>query len=238
MFLKQATVLDGRLVAVKDEGTFNKIEEAQFVVQGHRDSIKSSLVHNSTLVHQFSTIIIVSFSVIFQFSILSTGATQAYLESEENLQRKIFVKPWKEFGLKDEKMLKLLKALYGLSKSEDYWKKTFHKLLRNDLGMKVGISGPDLFYKKDKQKLVGICATYVDYSLHTGDRSYVNISKKIELQFKCKDRVWDSLQFTDLQIETKHVMCIVHQKEYIQKLKVLSKNFAAATFILLRAQLD
>lgn len=119
--LKNATALEERSVlAVKDEGTFNEIWKARFVTQEHKILIETSLVHKISVARQHSTKIIFSSEVIFQFRIFSTDVTQASLQSKKNFQREIYVKPCRKFGLNDDKFLKLLNPLYGLSGSGDY----------------------------------------------------------------------------------------------------------------------
>ncbi len=50
--------------------------------------------------------------------------------------RDVFVRPTKEFKLSQGHLLKLLKPLYGLSDSGDYWNATMSRHLREDLLMK------------------------------------------------------------------------------------------------------
>lgn len=67
--------------------------------------------------------------------------------------------------------------------------------------METFISDSALFYKSDKQILIGICLTYLDDTLHTGNRDYVKSSNEAELKLECKGLVRDSSQFTGLQVE-------------------------------------
>lgn len=49
--------------------------------------------------------------------------------------RDVYIKPSKEFHLERGQLLQLLKHLYDLSDSGDYWHVTFSKHLRDDLMM-------------------------------------------------------------------------------------------------------
>jgi hypothetical protein len=73
---------------------------------------------------QLSSRLLVRLSASFGFSLFSTDVTQAYLESSENLVRDVYIMSTKELLLAPGKMLKLLRPLYGLADSGDYWGRT------------------------------------------------------------------------------------------------------------------
>lgn len=65
---ENASVLGRRFVlAFKDEGTSNKFWNASFVVKGHKDSMKSPLVHNISDSREHSLNPMFLFPFIFQF---------------------------------------------------------------------------------------------------------------------------------------------------------------------------
>lgn len=72
-------------------------------------------------------------------------------------------------NLKHNQLIYLLKPLYGLAKSGDYWGKTFIKHLEDDLGMKSCMSDASSFFNVIGDKVSGICATYVHDKLYAGD---------------------------------------------------------------------
>jgi hypothetical protein len=72
---------------------------------------------------------------------------QAYLQSSENLKRKVYLKPSKEFELPSDHFLELLKPLYGLSDSGDYWNETITRHLKEDIEMSTISGDMSLFYK-------------------------------------------------------------------------------------------
>ncbi len=201
---KDACVLSGRFVlAIKDEGTGKEIWKARFVVQGHRDKLKKYLVHEISVVKQQGIKMLIGIASIFGFRIFSSDVIQSYIQSLEKLQRKILIKPPKEFNLKQNELLELLKPLYGLAESGDYWGRSFRHHLIKELGMNTGISDAALFYKKLGEKLIGLCANYVDDTLHAGTEEYAKLCNKTEEKFKCKEREWDNVQFAGVQVETK-----------------------------------
>lgn len=83
---KSETVLGGTFeLAIKNSGTTYEALKARFIVQGYKDAMKSSLVHNVYVARQYSTKLIVSLAVIFNFRLFSTSVNQAYLQSTEKL---------------------------------------------------------------------------------------------------------------------------------------------------------
>jgi hypothetical protein len=89
-----ASILGGRFVlAIKDEGTDKEVWKARFVVQGYRDHLKASLVHETATSRQHSSRALVGLAAIFGFNLFSTDVTQAYLQNAEKLLRDVYIKP-------------------------------------------------------------------------------------------------------------------------------------------------
>jgi len=100
-----ANIMGGRFVlAIKDEGTDKEVWKARYVVQGYRDKMKTSLVHDSSKARQQSTRLLVGLAAIFDFRLFSTDVTQAYLQSSDDLMRDAYIKPSKEFDLSSEQV--------------------------------------------------------------------------------------------------------------------------------------
>lgn len=224
-----ANVLGGRFVLViKDGGTGNEIWKARYVVQGFRDRLKTSLVHDAATARQYSTKVLIGLAAVFGFRLFSTDVTQAFLQSADELMCDVYIQPSKEFELNENQVLKLLKPLYGLADAGDYWGKTMSSHLRNDLEMETTTSDAAFFFKRAGEKLQGMCATFVDDSLHAGDEDYVQLTDKTMQRFECREREWDDVTFAGMQIDTKVGEFHVHQKRYIDKLTPLSTG--ATTF--------
>ena len=150
------------MFAIKDRGTRNEVWKARFVVQGYRDKLKTSLFHNNPNVRPHSVRLLIGLASVLGYRLFSTDVTQAYLQSADKLMRDVYLKPLKEFELAPDKMIKLLKALYCLADSGDYWGKTLSEHLRKDIGMKSTLGDEALLSKRVDKKLTGLCATYVD----------------------------------------------------------------------------
>jgi hypothetical protein len=135
-------------------------------------------------------------------------------------------------------LLKLLRPLYDLADSGEYWGRTLSNHLRKDLGMKSTNGHHALFFKSIEEKLSGLCATYVDYTLQAGDQKFVELSELIQRRFQCQPREWNDVEFAGVEIETKESEFVVHQQRYISKLIPLSKDATFKQFRSLRAMLS
>ena len=143
-----ANILNGRFVlAIKDEGTDREIWKARFIVQGHRDRFKKSLVHDISVARQYAIKMLVGIASIFGFRLFSSDVIQSYIQSAEELSRDIFLNPPKEFCLGPDQLIKLVKPLYGLTESGDYWGRTLRNHLEKMLGMESCVSDSALFFK-------------------------------------------------------------------------------------------
>lgn len=74
-----------------------------------------------------------------------------------------------------------------------------------------------MFYKTENRGFSGIYGTYVDDTFHAGDESYMPVKKKLK-ERNYKERVWDIIRFTRIQIESENSCCVIRQTGYIEKL--------------------
>jgi len=143
-----------------------------------------------------------------------------------------FIKPTKEFELSENQLLKLMKPLYGLSDSGDYWHTTFTNHLKNDLSMTCGISDLSLFFKIIDGKLQGIIGRYVDDTISAGNNFFEEESKKTEEEFESKPREHDNFKFAGMEIST--VSNIdgykISQPKFSERVSVLPSNCSYAAF--------
>lgn len=65
-------------------------------------------------------------------------------------------------------LLGLLRPLYGLPDTGDYWHATFASHMKNELGMLQSFGDFALFFKHVNGELMGLASTYVDDNLLTG----------------------------------------------------------------------
>lgn len=79
------------------------------------------------------------------FSTVLSRVTQAYMQKSEKLMRDVYLKHFKEMNIQSNQLVQLLKPLYGLSESGDYWGRTCRKHLENELDMKSCMFDDALF---------------------------------------------------------------------------------------------
>ena len=93
-------VLGARFVlCIKDINMGSEKVKAGFIVQSHTDAEKELLLQPSPTVPQRSVRLLVVFAAIQGFRLWSQDVTKAYLQSALKLNREIYLKPPKEFGL-------------------------------------------------------------------------------------------------------------------------------------------
>jgi Reverse transcriptase (RNA-dependent DNA polymerase) len=145
-----SNILGGRFVCTVNEPSeacAKPVYKARFVCQGHRDKERNVLVHNSTTIRQPSTRPIARVAGLFGVRIWSDDVSQAFLQSQEQMGRRLFVRPPREFGISDGSLSELLKPLYGLPGAGDLWHSTFSKFIKDGIGMNTLASDPSLYNK-------------------------------------------------------------------------------------------
>lgn len=71
------------------------------------------------------------------------------------LTRAVYVRPPREIANPDPHLLRLRKALYGMSDSGKYWHQTLARVLKKDRDLHVATGDPTLYYGTGgKQQLV------------------------------------------------------------------------------------
>lgn len=169
--MKNQNIFCGRFVfIIKNAETPQVLRKARSVVHWYEDQFKSCVEHTSSVVKNFWIKMTIAIADIKGFSLFSADVTQAYLQSNENLKRKVYIKSFKTFCLPEDKPLLLKKkALYFVAESEEYWDGTLMKHITVDVVMKSCTIDKALFYKCEIEKLIGMCATYVHDTLHGGN---------------------------------------------------------------------
>ena len=157
------------VVTTKDVETEKPISKARFVAHAIRESKKDHLVHNSTTARQSSVRLLVAITAIMRFGVRTEDISQAYLQSARELLREVYLKPNRQLKVTAGYVLKLLRPLYGLGDSRDYWHATFAKHLSQDLGMKAVSCDVSLFFRCARWQVTGLISSYVADTLAYGD---------------------------------------------------------------------
>lgn len=116
-----ANVMGGRFVlSVEHVETDKILFRAIFVVQGHTDAEKNLLVNSASNIKHVSVRLIVAMADIFRYRIWTQYVAQAYLQSEQTLMGKVFIRLSMEFQLNHDELLEFFEPLYGLTDGSDH----------------------------------------------------------------------------------------------------------------------
>ena len=157
-------------------------------------------MHNSTTVRHSSIRLILSLAVTYRLRVWTHDISQAYLQSSHALTRSIYLHPPAELGLPAGTVPRLLKPIYGLADSGDYWNRTMTTHLHEDLSMESTSGDMSLFYKRDPSSLCGLVGTYVDDTLSAGSSKFLEESERTSRRFESKSRSFKYLKFAELHI--------------------------------------
>jgi Reverse transcriptase (RNA-dependent DNA polymerase) len=172
------TVPSRFVLTIKRQDNGEEVYKARFVLGGHRDRDKRSVVHNATNLRQSSIRILLALATILGFNMWSTDINQAYLQSASNLKRETFVKP-EIMALDKVQLLQVVKPLYGLSDAGEYWGQTLNDHHTQELKMAQSTGYFSLFYKRLMSGLTGLSGTYVDDIIRAGDGAFREESTKL-----------------------------------------------------------
>lgn len=103
---------------------------------------------------------------------LGTGHLASISQSVGTKIRELYVRQKDGCRLKSNQLLKLLKPLYGLSDSVDYWHVTMRNHLVNDLQMHSLTGDLVYFIKCLQKKLTGMVGTYVNDLIAAGENDF------------------------------------------------------------------
>lgn len=120
---------------------------ARFLVQGFRDREKCVLTHTSYTVRAASIRLLVALAFMFRMRLWGFHVTQVYLQSDTELVRDFYIEPPAALGLDNRKLLRVVKALYGLTDTCDYWHHTLRSVFVDKLGMQPSPGDPALYSK-------------------------------------------------------------------------------------------
>ena len=216
--------------------------KARFVAHGNRDTEKNQLFHDSfhdsSTARQSSIRLLVAPVAIMGFDIWTEDISKAYLKSASKLLREVYFRPNRQLKIFAPYLLKLLRPLYGLANSDDYWIATFAKHLEDNLKMKPMTFYVSLFFKHARGQLSGVLESYVDDTWSCRENSFAELSKRICEAFDVKKREHDNMRFSGLHIGRYTVESHIHQSGYINRLEQLPRDADFTLFRRDRAKLS
>jgi Reverse transcriptase (RNA-dependent DNA polymerase) len=224
------------VLAIKTKGG-KDVLKARFVLGGLRDRDKNKLVHSSTTLKQSSVRLLLATAAIMGFDVISADVIQAYLQSASDLKRKVFVKP-NCIDLDPDELLQIMKPLYGLADSGDYWAQAFVRHHLTDLRMTQATGDFSLFFKRAKGALIAMSGCYVDDVIRADTPEFLAASTRMtEAAFDTKAPETGSFQFLGLRTNETNGTRTLSQAQYASRLKLLPTTAEYSAHRSLRAQL-
>ena len=104
--------------------------------------------------------------------------SQAYVQSKQNLSRKIILHPLPEMKFPNGKVLFALKPLYGIPEAGLYWFVTYSQHHLNELGMKSTSFDACILYRRNNKTVEGITILQVDDSFGFGSSEFLEKESK------------------------------------------------------------
>ena len=226
------------VLAIKHSDTGETKHKARFVLGGHRDKDKNSIVHNTVNIKQSSIRLIMALATILGFDVWSLDVRQAYIQSASQLQRDVYIKP-KELELGPQQLLKISKLLYGLSDSGDCWCETFARFHTHNLRMEQATGDFDLFFRCCSDKLVALSGCYVDDVLQASPTALKGeIQRQIQEQFDITVEDVSKFIYTGIMCDTSDPeLRTLSQAHYIRRLKYLPAGSDFKQYRSLRAKI-
>lgn len=151
--------------------------------------------------------------------------------------RKVYVRVPKEFQLEAGELLELLKPLYGLTDSGDYWHATLTRHLTEDLLMRPTAGDLGLYTKVIGKGIAGMIGAYVDDTIATCPPQFDRESRATEKKFESRGREYDDVKFAGVAISRSGDNYIMHQRHYADTLCELEKTDDYERFRSLRHRL-
>ena len=221
---KKANIIDSRWVFTKKTGENNNLTyKARLVIRGFKDRREYELRETYAPVSRLPLIrAVLAIANKYDFEIYQMDVKAAFLNGDLE-DKDIFMEIPEgvetEPGEKDRKMLKIIKALYGLKISPKRWNKKFTAEMIK-LGFESDISEPCLFTWR-KFGMIIMILLYVDDMLIVGNclEKIKEIISKLKEIFRMKD-LGEPKVFLNMNIkrnrETQTLE--INQSEYIAKI--------------------
>lgn len=114
--------------------------------------------------------------------------TQAYTQSVTSLERDVYIRPPVELNLPKEKVLKVVKPLYGIPESGLHWYLTYMEHHTDRLGMSRSRADPCLLFRHDFDRLSAMVILQVDDSLIAGSQIFLTDEDSASKAFLSKPR--------------------------------------------------
>lgn len=96
-----------------------------------------------------------------------------------------------------------MKPPYDLPGKRDCWGHTFRRHREKNLDITLYTSDLVIFFKTIRKPSVEICATYLNDTLHPGNKEYGKLDDEAERKLKCELKQFDKISFAVVEFATK-----------------------------------
>jgi len=136
----------------------------------------------------------------------------------------VFIKPH-ILELSQDELIQIIKPLYGLADSGDYWGETLTEHHLEDLRMQQANGDFSLYFHNVGKKLTGMSRTYVDDILRTGNEDFKRSSMAATYsKFDAKDPIFNDFTFTGIHLSGTKEYRKLSQERYILRLSRLARE--------------
>lgn len=149
------------------------------------DKEKDFIVHKTTSLRRSSSRIILSFASTTNFKLWSQDINEAYVQSDQPLQRTVYPNPPKQLNLPNGTKLKLRKPLYRLCDAGEYWQRTLNRHSRNELRLKPVPADQSMYIPQDDY-VHCILGSHVDDMICCGDEKFLERCSKTKKYLRPK----------------------------------------------------
>ena len=127
-----------------------KYKKSRLIAQNYQDHDARTVPTKSPTVSRMGMRIALSTAAMHPSNLSYTrDITQAYIQSEYPLERRVFLRPPQKMHLPENKVLLVIKPLYGIPEAGLYWFVTYKNHHVGRLGMKQCTTDPCILYRKN-----------------------------------------------------------------------------------------
>jgi hypothetical protein len=178
---------------VKNAGTSTAFEKSRLVVQAYNDTEKELVLTQSPTIQRVSQRLILALTATLIGSgknLYLRDISQAYVQSDTELCRDLYIKPPIELEIAHNMVLKVIKPLYGIPEAGNHWFNTYHTHHIKELQMSQSTYDPCLLYTNTNTSTTagfGVVGLQTDDTLFLGDDVFAN-AEQDKLKFQAKPR--------------------------------------------------
>ena len=220
-----------------------KIDKSRLVAQNYRDHGATSICTKSPTVSRMGQRVAITTAALTpSHKTYVRDISQAYVQSQKNLERHVYLKPPKEMELAPEEILLARKPLYGIPESGLHWFLTYQGHHTDKLEMQACQSDPCVSYRtkpEERDPSKAVTVLQVDDAFGHGNERFLAEDEEHSKRFLCKPRkllkTGDSAQFNGSRISVLEDSINMDQS---LKLKRLKQQKGKDDLVSVRAQIQ